>query len=737
MTQHMSATIHTTLKTVFGYHQFRAPQQEVIERIIAGEDVFLVMPTGGGKSLCYQIPALHRDGVAIVVSPLISLMKDQVDALLANGVQAACLNSSLSSAEARQVSRQMDSGELDLLYVAPERLMMPEFLERLASSKLALFAIDEAHCISQWGHDFRPEYTQLGRLRQLFTSVPIVAMTATADPETRKDILNQLGLPDATVFVAGFDRPNITYTVIPKEKPLAQLASFLRNRRDESGIVYALSRKRVEQVAEKLQTAGFSAAAYHAGLPDDERRRVQEAFQRDDIRIVVATVAFGMGIDKPNVRFVVHYDLPKSVESYYQETGRAGRDGLPSEALMLFGMGDLMTARKLIENSDNAERVRIEIQKLNAMAAYGEALTCRRRALLSYFGDKLDSDCGNCDICTDPPQRFDATVQAQKALSCVYRTGERFGMMYLIEVLRGSKNQRVLDLKHDKLSTSGDRCRHPGRSVGKHFSPVNSSGLSDAGLYPLWRTLPFPAARPVLKGETAVILGKSRDTKETMERSTKKSGRKDYDQVLFDRLRALRKRIAVEASVPPFVVFSDATLAEMARRQPDELHDLRQVSGVGEQKAKKYGDAFLAEIRQYRNSSVDHQPEASLTGEELQLTVSATKRETLRLYKEGHTLAEIAVRRGLTEVTIAGHLEDLVVAGADIDPLRFVMEEKVPLIMEKLKQFGETALSRLKEELPDTVTYGDIRLVRAAWSRSKLSTVCSAANLPRGATNGH
>ena len=731
------SSIHTTLKTVFGYHQFRAPQQEVIERIIAGEDVFLVMPTGGGKSLCYQIPALHRDGVAIVVSPLISLMKDQVDALLANGVRAACLNSSLSSAEARQVSRQMDSGELDLLYVAPERLMLPEFLERLASSKLALFAIDEAHCISQWGHDFRPEYTQLGRLRQLFTSVPIVAMTATADPETRKDILNQLGLPDATVFVAGFDRPNITYTVIPKEKPLAQLASFLRNRRDESGIVYALSRKRVEQVAEKLQTAGFSAAAYHAGLPDDERRRVQEAFQRDDIRIVVATVAFGMGIDKPNVRFVVHYDLPKSVESYYQETGRAGRDGLPSEALMLFGMGDLMTARKLIENSDNAERVRIEIQKLNAMAAYGEALTCRRRALLSYFGDKLDSDCGNCDICTDPPQRFDATVQAQKALSCVYRTGERFGMMYLIEVLRGSKNQRVLDLKHDKLSTWGIGADTPAAQWENIFRQLIHLGYLTQDFTRFGALSLSPAARPVLKGETAVILGKSRDTKETMERSTKKSGRKDYDQLLFDRLRALRKRIAVEASVPPFVVFSDATLAEMARRQPDGLHDLRQVSGVGEQKLKKYGDAFLAEIRQYRNSSVDHQPEASLTGEELQLTVSATKRETLRLYKEGHTLAEIAVRRGLTEVTIAGHLEDLVVAGADIDPLRFVMEEKVPLIMEKLKQFGETALSRLKEELPDTVTYGDIRLVRAAWSRSKLSTVCSAANLPRGATNGH
>ena len=355
----MTPTIHHTLKTVFGFHEFRAPQQEVIERIVAGEDVFLVMPTGGGKSLCYQVPALHREGVAVVVSPLIALMKDQVDALNANGVRVACLNSSLSSAEATHVYRQLHAGTLDLLYVAPERLMMADFLDLLGTLKLSLFAIDEAHCISQWGHDFRPQYTQLGRLRGLFPAVPIVAMTATADPETRKDILSQLGLADATVFVAGFDRPNITYTVIPKQKPLVQLGSFLSGRRDEAGIVYALSRKRVEEVAERLRAAGFNAAAYHAGLPDNERTRVQEAFQRDDIRIVVATVAFGMGIDKSNVRFVVHYDMPKSVESYYQETGRAGRDGLPSEALMLFGMGDVMTARKLIENSDNAERVLI------------------------------------------------------------------------------------------------------------------------------------------------------------------------------------------------------------------------------------------------------------------------------------------------------------------------------------------------------------------------------------------
>lgn len=597
----MTASIQHTLKTVFGFHDFRPPQQEVIERVLAGEDVFLVMPTGGGKSLCYQIPALHRDGVAVVVSPLIALMKDQVDALIANGVQAACLNSSLSATEAGKVFQQLDKGTLDLLYVAPERLMMPEFLERLGMLKLALFAIDEAHCISQWGHDFRPEYTQLGRLRPLFPGVPIVAMTATADPETRKDILGQLGLTDAAVFVAGFDRPNITYTVIPKQKPLAQLGSFLRNRRDEAGIVYALSRKRVEQVAKQLQAAGFSAAAYHAGLPDDERRHVQETFQRDDIRIVVATVAFGMGIDKPNVRFVVHFDMPKSVESYYQETGRAGRDGLPSEALMLFGMGDVMTARKLIENSDNAERVRIEIQKLNAMVAYGEALTCRRRALLSYFGDQRDHDCGNCDICTDPPRQFDATVQAQKALSCVYRTGERFGMMHLIEVLRGSKNQRVLDLKHDKLSTWGIGADTPATQWENIIRQLIHLGYLTQDFTRFGALSLSSAARPVLKGETTVTLGMPRNTVETVERTRKRAGsKKDYDQALFDKLRALRKQIADSAKLPPFVVFSDATLAEMSRRYPQNHLEMRQVTGVGDRKLQQYGDAFLAEIRQYQ-----------------------------------------------------------------------------------------------------------------------------------------
>ena len=599
----MSATIHHTLKTVFGFHQFRSPQQEVIERVVTGEDVFLVMPTGGGKSLCYQIPALHREGVAIVVSPLISLMKDQVDALIANDVRATCLNSSLSAAEVGRVFQQMDCGTLDLLYVAPERLMMPDFLERLGSLKLSLFAIDEAHCISQWGHDFRPDYVQIGRVRGLFPTVPIVAMTATADPETRKDILNQLGITGATVFVAGFDRPNITYTVVPKQKPVVQLNHFLAGRRDEAGIIYALSRKRVEQVAERLQSAGFSAAAYHAGLPDDERKRVQDAFRKDDIRIVVATVAFGMGIDKPNVRFVVHYDMPKSVESYYQETGRAGRDGLPSEALMLFGMGDVMTARKLIENSENAERVRIELQKLNAMVAYAEALTCRRRALLSYFGDLREHDCDNCDICTDPPKRFDASEQAKKALSCVYRVGERFGMMYVIEVLRGSKNQRVLDLKHERLSTWGIGATTPSSEWENIIRQLIHLGYLVQDFTRFGALRLSSAARPVLKGETQVILGLPRDAVKTVERGKKRTaGLKDYDQALFDALRATRKQIADAARVPPFVVFSDATLAEMARLMPRDARELRQVTGVGDHKLNLYGKAFLEIISSYSST---------------------------------------------------------------------------------------------------------------------------------------
>ena len=709
----MTATIQHTLKSVFGFHGFRAPQQEVIERVVAGEDVFLVMPTGGGKSLCYQIPALHRDGVAIVVSPLIALMKDQVDALIANGVRVACLNSSLSSAEAGRVYQQLDAGMLDLLYVAPERLMMADFLDKLGSFKISLFAIDEAHCISQWGHDFRPQYTQLGRLRELFPAIPIVAMTATADPETRKDIIHQLGIEQATVYVAGFDRPNITYTVMAKQKPFAQLGTFLNGRRDEAGIVYALSRKRVEQVAERLNAAGFTAAAYHAGLPDEERRRVQDAFRRDDLRIVVATVAFGMGIDKPNVRFVVHYDMPKSVESYYQETGRAGRDGLPSEALMLFGMGDVMTARSLIENSDNPERVRIELQKLNAMVAYAEALTCRRRALLSYFGDQRDHDCDNCDICNDPPQRFDASELAKKALSCVYRVGERFGARHVIDVLRGAKGQRILDLRHNELSTYG---------IGAELSAVEWDNIFRQLIHLGYLVQDFTrygvlglstAARPVLKGETQVILGLPRDVAKTEEKSRRKSGAGEgAHRALFDELRAVRKQIADAASVPPFVVFSDATLVDMAKSRPRDERELLSINGIGELKLRKYGQQFLAAIDAYRRRSEPGDDADSLT-------LSDTQRATFRLYQQGLTLPEMVSQRGLKELTVVAHLEELLAAGMDIDLRRFVDPDKLPLIHARLETLGAVGLTPLKEGLPESISYTDIRLVRAAWGREQ------------------
>ncbi len=448
-------TVEDTLRRVFGFNAFRPGQRAIVDDLIAGRDAFVLMPTGGDKSLCYQLPALHRDGVAIVVSPLISLMKDQVDALNANGVAAACYNSSLDAAQASRVLARLHAGELDLLYVAPERLMSEAFLERLAGIAIALFAIDEAHCVSQWGHDFRPEYQQLRELRTRFAGIPLIALTATADPHTREDIVEVLGLGDAARHVSSFDRPNIRYTVLEKQRPAEQLARFLAGRRDESGIVYAQSRKRTEEVAARLAGEGFTARAYHAGLDARTRVEVQEAFQHDDLQIVVATVAFGMGIDKPNVRFVVHYDMPRHIEGYYQETGRAGRDGLPAEALLLHGAQDAVLARRLIEQSGNETQQRIELHKLNAMVALAQADSCRRRVLLNYFGETLPADCGNCDRCLNPVEHYDATQDARKALSCVYRLHQRFGARYVSDVLRGADTERIRQIGHDRLSTYG------------------------------------------------------------------------------------------------------------------------------------------------------------------------------------------------------------------------------------------------------------------------------------------
>ncbi|MDO8962937.1 MAG: DNA helicase RecQ [Coriobacteriia bacterium] len=595
-----ATTIDATLAEVFGFDEFRPYQREIMEHVVAGGDAFVLMPTGGGKSLCFQVPALHRSGTAIVVSPLISLMKDQVDALRGNDVAAACLNSSLDAEEASAVLRDLRAGELDLLYVAPERLMLSGFLDTLHSIPIALFAIEEAHCVSQWGHDFRPEYVELGRLRGLFPGVPLIAMTATADDTTRADVRERLGLASAPVFIAGFDRPNIRYTVADKRDAPKQLERFIATHPTDSGIVYCLSRKRVEQVAERLRKAGVKAAAYHAGMTAEKRTKVQDSFARDDVHVVVATVAFGMGIDKPDVRFVVHYDMPKNIEGYYQETGRAGRDGLPADALMLFGLQDATTARMLIEQGRNREQVRIELHKLHAMTDFAESQTCRRRVLLGYFGERLDADCGNCDVCLDPPELYDATVDAQKALSTVFRTEERFGVGHLIDVLTGVTNDKIASWGHDALSVYGigaDRSRDEWTSVFRQL--IHGGYLrQDIAEYSALKLL--PASRAVLRGETALRFAKPRarvraKPVKAPARSVALTGT-DIDEGLFERLREVRREIAAEQGVPAYVVFSDRSLADMAARRPADRDEFLEVHGVGSAKLKRYGDVFLEAI---------------------------------------------------------------------------------------------------------------------------------------------
>jgi len=596
----MPTSIDTTLRDVFGYPAFRPHQREIVEHVLGGGDGFVLMPTGGGKSLCYQIPALHRDGTAIVVSPLISLMKDQVDALKANGVAAACLNSSLEDGEARAVVASLRSGRLDLLYVAPERLMLDGFLELLASVPLALFAIDEAHCVSQWGHDFRPEYIELGRLRGLFADVPLIALTATADEQTRRDVRERLGIAGAPQFAAGFDRPNIRYLVAEKYDAFRQLEAFLAEHAGESGIVYCLSRKRTEQVADKLRKAGIPAAAYHAGLSAAERTRVQDSFLADELDIVVATVAFGMGIDKPDVRFVVHYDMPKSIESYYQETGRAGRDDLPAHALMLFGLNDLVTAQRLIESGENPDQIRIELAKLRAMAGFAESTTCRRRVLLGYFGETLGEGCGNCDVCLDPPELYDGTLDAQKALSAVYRLGERFGIGHVVDVLRGADTERIRARHDDELPTYGvgaDRSQDEWMGIIRQLIHLGYLRQDIAE----YSTLKLePAARPVLRGEADVRLATPRP-RVSRPKAARRQKRRVFDDAavdeeLFERLRTLRRGLAREQGVPAYVVFADAALQAMAALRPGTPEEFLEVPGVGRTKLERYGSVFLAEI---------------------------------------------------------------------------------------------------------------------------------------------
>lgn len=598
----MNATALDILKTVYGYETFRQPQAAIVDHVIAGNNAFVLMPTGGGKSLCYQIPAMARPGMGLVVSPLLALMADQVAALREAGVKAAALNSDLPQDDRRALWRDIYEGALDILYVAPETLLREGVMERLARVKLSLIAIDEAHCLSQWGHDFRPSYRQLDALVRQFPDTPRMALTATADEPTRAEILSHLGIADGDAFIAGFDRPNIRYAIEEKDNPRAQLRAFLKRHEGESGIVYCLSKRKTEETAAWLCEQGYDALAYHAGMDKVLREQNQQRFQRGDAVIMVATIAFGMGIDKPDVRFVAHLDLPGSIEAYYQETGRAGRDGLPSDTLMLYGSEDIALRSRFISESDAPdERKHMERQKLDALLGLAETAGCRRKMLLSYFGDHAEP-CGNCDTCAEPPKLFDASVAVLKALSCIYRTGERYGQAYLVDVLLGVENERIERAGHDKISTFGIGKEHDSRTwrailrqmVALRLVEVDQAG--HGGLSIAERGRDFLRDKPKLMLR---VPGAAKASRGRVPRTQAQALMAEGDQGLFQALRQKRMEMARAQNVPPYVIFHDKTLAELAAARPSSRAEMASVPGVGEAKLERYGPAFLAIIAEH------------------------------------------------------------------------------------------------------------------------------------------
>lgn len=602
------AAAYQVLEHTFGYRQFRPQQAAVVEAVIQGQDALVILPTGGGKSLCYQIPALVREGVGVVISPLIALMQDQVAALRGLGVNAGFINSTLTSAQFFETERALLQGDLKLLYIAPERLMLPRMLELLHRCRVALFAIDEAHCVAQWGHDFRADYLKLDLLHQQFPKVPRIALTATADTRTQQEIIQRLALEDAAHFIGGFDRPNIQYRIAAKDKPRNQLLRFLRNEHTgHSGIVYCLSRDKVDKTAQWLREQGFHALAYHAGLPNPIREKHQAQFLRDDAIIMVATIAFGMGIDKPDVRFVVHLDMPKSIEAYYQETGRAGRDGAAATALLLYGYEDVIKLRQMAANSEGSEHFRRQEQhRLMAMLGLCEVSSCRRQVLLRYFGNHNSPPCGNCDTCLSPPSTWDATEACRMALSCVYRSGQRFGAQHIMDILRGEATAKVNQYGHQALSTFG---------IGKSISELQwrsllrqlvAQGYLDVDLDGFGSLLLNETSRPILRGEQPLHLrlealpsGKRTKGAKTSRALSEDPGLSAAELPLWHALRACRKRLADEYSVPPYVVFHDSTLKELLIQKPTSLMAMRNISGMGDTKLNKYGAAFLEVLRDF------------------------------------------------------------------------------------------------------------------------------------------
>ncbi|MFQ5356049.1 MAG: DNA helicase RecQ [Mariprofundaceae bacterium] len=699
------------LQNIFGYPEFRPLQEDVIRSLIEGHDAFVLMPTGSGKSMCYQIPAIVRHGTGIIVSPLISLMKDQVDTLKGCGVKAAFFNSSLKVAQSKQVLEDLDAGRLDLLYVAPERLLSKEFLARLKTIDLALFAIDEAHCVSQWGHDFRPEYVQLGLLRKEFPKVPLLALTATADEHTRQDVLDCLKLRKAELFVSSFDRPNIRYTVSEKRNPLPQLLDFLGERPDDGGIVYCLSRKRVEEVAVNLQRHGIRAAAYHAGLPAKARAETQDNFLRNRLRVIVATIAFGMGVNKPNVRFVVHFDIPKSIENYYQETGRAGRDGLDSEALLLFGSSDISLVRKLIENIEDSEQRRIELHKLDSMVGFAEALTCRRKVLLGYFGEELNKPCGNCDICLSPPETFDASEMSRLALSCIHEVGERFGMHYIIDILRGSNTARIRDHRHKKLQAFGSGKK---QSVDEWLSILRQ--LIHRGY--IIQDICHHSVLKFTESGNALLAGNEQVTLARFHQRLRWVQKKPAiarDEGLFVHLCEFRATLAEEEDVAPHTLFSDATLSQISSIKPRSQKDLLNISGLGAHKLEQYGDELVQEICSYCGDTEKKQSPPAAGKDNVVVPEQASEGHmlTLDLLQKGLDVADIASKLGVQQASVMKQLVALVKGGHPLD-VQSIVGEPFEMIMEALDEADPYAsLSEVKQSLPVEVSNENFRLVLA------------------------
>jgi len=709
------------LQKYFGYSEFRHQQEAIIQHVLNGQDVLALMPTGGGKSLCYQLPAVLMDGLTIVISPLIALMKDQVDSLNVNGIPAAFLNSTQFPDEQQRITNQLKNKEIKLLYLAPERLFRTgsTLITFLKSLPVCLIAIDEAHCISHWGHDFRPEYLMLAGLKNDFPKIPVIALTATADKLTRKDILEKLDLKNPAEFVSSFNRANITYRVIPKKKSFNQLLSFLAERKEDSGIIYCLSRKSTEQLAADLKDEGYSAEAYHAGMDNADKARNQEAFLRDDVKIIVATIAFGMGINKSNVRYVVHVDLPKNIEGYYQETGRAGRDGLPSDALLLYSYGDATKLRGFAKVEGNEAQSAIMLKKLDDMVRYSQLQTCRRQYLMNYFDEAFPDNCGSCDICLSEYEKFDATLIAQKALSAVARLKERFGNTYVIDFLRGSRNEKIRE-EHKQLKTYGVGADISKPDWQRYLRELISLGYlqttNDA--YPVLKLTAKSDA--VLKGEHKVELVASQTTEERQQETI------PYEADLLNRLKTTRRDLAARENVPAYIIVSDATLLEMATYLPQSLDELRMISGFGDVKITKYGGAFLQTIKTYcgewdLSSKIKHkvpkrERKARPAATNNSSRSSNTAMDSFTLFRSGKTVTEIATERGLSPMTIEGHLSYYIYTG-EIGILEIVDEKKKLLIKDAVESYGADKLTPLKEVLGEEVSYGEIKAV-IAWMRN-------------------